>query len=376
MAQIVNRGTGRWLVRVFLGRDEAGKRRYHNHTVRGTKKDAARYARRIQTEVDTGEFFEKPKNSAETVSVFLERWLRHTAGRKVSQYTLEDYRRQVARYINPVLGDVLLHKLAPADVERLVASMEERGLAPRTIRYAQGVLRNALNKAVREGAIATNPASANLIDLPKGRKRTLTVWSAAEARRFIEAASTSRWAALWIVLLGSGARPGEVLGLTWDDFDGKSIRIRRALVRDRRGGGWHLKEPKTKQSRRTVPLPSTAAAALRAHRVTQAAEKLAATEYADHGLIFADEHGEPPVWDYLGRLDFPDIVTQAGLPRIRPYDLRHTCASLLLAGGVNPKIVSERLGHSTIMLTLDTYSAVLPGLQEEATERLNELLGG
>ena len=380
MAQVVKRGPDRWMVRVFLGRDEDGKRQYHNKTIHGTKKQAVAHGRKVQTQVDTGEFHEESPSPAtgspETVSDFLDYWLDNTAVRRVSPYTLADYRALARRYLKPELGHIALAKLEPDDVQRLVTALEAKGLAPRTVRYTQGVLRNALNKAVREKKIATNPASAEMVDLPSTKSRELTVLNPEEARAFVEAAKGDRWAALWILLLSSGARPGEVLGLRWQDYDGARIRIQRALVRDRKGGGWTLKEPKTKKSRRTVPLPSPAIDALRAHRKRQAEEKLAAPEYAPHGLIFADPKGEPLVWTEVVRDHFRDLLTQADLPRIRPYDLRHSCASLLMASGVNPKIVAERLGHSTSVLTLDTYSAVLPGLQDEATEKLGEMLTG
>ncbi len=373
MSQVIQKGPKRWLVRVFLGRDPTtGKRRYYSKSLRGTKTQATQLATKLQAQVDGGTFAEPAK---QTVSAFFAYWLETTAARKVKPYTLEDYRRLGERYIKPSLGHVELGKLRPAHIQKLVTEMEAKGLAPRTVRYGHGVLRNALNKAVREGIIPANPAAAKLVDLPRNRRRELTVFSPAEARAFVEAAQGDRWAALWLLLLGSGARPGEALGLTWADFDGRAIRIQRTLVRDRRGGGWKLQEPKTSRSRRTVPLPDVAVEALRAHRRRQAEEKLAAgPEYQDNGLVFADECGAPLVWSEVCRLHWKGLLTQADLPQIRPYDLRHSCASLLLAQGVNPKIVAERLGHSTIVLTMDTYSAVLPGLQEEATEKLGDML--
>ena len=372
MAQIIERGPKRYLVRVFTGRDGAGKRRYHSKLIRGTKTEAAKYATRIQAGVDAGTF---AAPAAQTVAAFLDYWLDHTATRRVRAYTLADYRSMVKRYLVPSLGAVKLGTLRAAHVQRLVTELEARGLAPRTIRYAQGVLRNALAKAVREGLIPSNPAAADLVDLPRGRRRELTVLSPDEARAFIAAAQEDRYAALWILLLASGARPGEALGLTWADFDGKAIRIQRALVRDRSGGGWQLLEPKTPKSRRTVPLPAVALDALKLHRKRQAAEQLAAgASYERHGLIFADQHGAPLHWDAIARTHFADLLTQADLPPIRAYDLRHSCASLLLSQGINPKIVSERLGHATVTLTLDTYSAVLPGLQEDATAKLGDVL--
>jgi len=295
---VVPRGEGRWLVRVFLGRDEKGKRRYWSTMLHGGKKAAEKYATDVQGKVDRGEFnpdAERAKDAPETVGAFIDYWMEAVAPRRVSEYTLIDYKAMAKRYIKPELGEIVLAKLVPSDVQRLVTALEAKGLSPRTVRYAQGVLRNALNKAVREGKIPSNPAAAKMVDLPKSQGRELTVLSPEEARAFVEAAEGDRWAALWILLLASGARPGEVLGLRWEDYDGERIRIQRALVRDRKGGGWKLKEPKTKKSRRTVPLPTPAITALKAHRKRQAEEKLAAKEYAEHGLIFADESGEPGI---------------------------------------------------------------------------------
>jgi integrase len=374
MAQVITRGRGRHLVRVFLGRDPAtGRRRYHNKTIRGTKKQAEAYGRKIQTQVDSGTFREPTR---QTVAEFLDHWFEHTARRRVHRETLQEYKAIAERHLKPVLGKIRLGQLTPEHVQQLVTAMEAKKRAPRTIRNAHGVLRNALSRAVREGTIPMNPASAKLVDLPKTRRRELTVLSPKEAAAFVEAARGERWGPLFILLLGSGMRPGEALGLQWSDFEGSSLRIRRALVRSRDGSGKRrLKEPKTRDSRRTVPLPDFALEALRTHRRRQAEEKLrAGAEYEDRGLIFADERGAPLSWRRLTKYEFPWILEEAGLPKIRAYDLRHTCATLLLSAGVNPKVVSERLGHTTVTLTLDTYSSVLPGLQEDATAKLGAML--
>jgi len=373
MAQVIKRGERRYMVRVFLGRDSQGKRQYENKTIRGTKKQAEAYGRKVQHQVDTGTWRAPAK---QTVSAFLDEWLEDTARRRVRRETHQEYCRIAETHLKPILGDVALGKLAADDVQHLITELEGRGLAPRTVRNTHGLLRNALDTAVRRGTIPANIAAAKYVDLPSASRRELTVWSREEAAAFVEAARGERWGPLFVLLLGTGMRPGEALGLKWEDYDGESVRIQRALVRARDGSGtWRLREPKTKKSRRTVPLPTFARDALRDHRKLQAAEKLAAgPDYADRDLIFVDEAGEPPVWRRLAKYEFQWIAAEAELPKIRAYDLRHTCASLLLSAGVNPKIVSERLGHSTIVLTLDTYSSVLPGLQQEATEMLDEML--
>jgi integrase len=166
------------------------------------------------------------------------------------------------------------------------------------------------------------------------------------------------------------------MGLRWTDLDGDRLRVQRVLVPGSKGT-WRLEEPKTAKSRRAVTLPATAVRALQAHRARQAEEKLRAGQsYEDNGFVFAGPLGRPVDMRSLVRNHFQVILKSADVPLIRLYDLRHTSATLLLAEGVHPKIVSERLGHSTVMLTLDTYSHVLPDMQQHAAEQIEKLLSG
>ena len=162
-------------------------------------------------------------------------------------------------------------------------------------------------------------------------------------------------------------RPGEALGLKWEDFQDDCLWIRRSLHRPSNGDVWFLHESKTDHSPRNLPLPAIVVEELIRLRRRQAKDRLrAGASWPDHGLIFVDENGEPLRWQHVVRTVFPDILAEASLPKIRGYDLRHTCATLLLAAGLNPKVVSERLGHSTVALMLDMYAFALPGLQEPA----------
>ncbi len=179
-----------------------------------------------------------------------------------------------------------------------------------------------------------------------------------------------------LVLLTTGLRPGEALGLRWEDWEGDRLRVQRSLTRTAKGG-WMLAEPKTSRSRRSVTLPSSTSEALGAHRVNQARERLQrGMGYQDDGLVFCTAQGTPLDLPGVTRRHFHPILKAAGLERIRVYDLRHTCATLLLAAGEHPKIVSERLGHASVTLTLDTYSHVLPDMQESAAKKLEGLLFG
>ncbi|MDQ3816086.1 MAG: site-specific integrase [Acidobacteriota bacterium] len=175
--------------------------------------------------------------------------------------------------------------------------------------------------------------------------------------------------------LTTGMRPEEYLAVQWSDLDMASgaVQIRRALVRHKKS--WSFEEPKTARSRRTVFLPTPLLRRLAAHRREQAAVRLKlGAEWQAHDLVFCSAEGTPHSIPNLTYRYFRPILTKAKLPRIRLYDLRHTCATLLLMAEENPKVVSERLGHSTIVLTLDTYSHVLPTMQQQATARLEKLL--
>lgn len=249
----------------------------------------------------------------------------------------------------------------------------EAGLSPRTVRQAHAVLHSALDQALKWGMVLRNVTE--LVELPRQTKREMHCLSPEEARRFLEAAKGTRWEALFSLMLTTGLRPGEALGLRWTDvdLDNSRLHVQRTLVRVPGQRGWRLEEPKTNRSRRVVPLPKNVVQDLKAHRKRQLEEKLRATDYIDHGFVFAASNGEPLSERNLVR-SFKPLLNKAGLPDIRLYDLRHTCATLLLSAGENPKIVSERLGHASVTLTLDTYSHVLPTIQEAATRKLEDML--
>ena len=173
-------------------------------------------------------------------------------------------------------------------------------------------------------------------------------------------------------------RPEEYLGLQWKDvdFNKATATVQRALVWKRKGGGWSLQEPKTSQSRRTIPLPTSVLNELKIHRKGQLEERLSLGQaYQNSDFVFATEIGTPILTSNLTRRHYKPILKKAELSeKIRLYDLRHSCATLLLSSGISPKVIAERLGHSTIVLTLDTYSHVLPSMQQDATNELEQLL--
>jgi integrase len=237
---------------------------------------------------------------------------------------------------------------------------------------AHGAIRTCLNKAVKLGKLPRNVARD--AELPRKAHASRVFFAPVDARRFLDAVRGDRWEAFFVLLLHTGLRPGEALALKWSDLEGGAIRVQRALVRVA-GRQPILDDTKTGRSRRLIPLSDQPMTALQQHRRSQIEWRLKLGEaYQDQGLIFANEAGGFADCQNITGRHFKPILKRAGLPPLRLYDLRHSCATLLLAGGEHPKVVQERLGHASITLTLDTYSHVVPGMQERASECLDQLL--
>ena len=319
---------------------------------------------------DKGIFVEP---STLTVNEYLTKWPEAAARPRVSRRTADGYAGLLERYIRGPLGLRRLDKLQPLDTQKVYGEMRARGLSARVVRHTHSALHNALKQACKWGLIARNPS--DLVELPKVPRKERRVLSPDEAADFLKAAAVMPHSLIFEFALITGMRPEEYLALQWADVDMTTgaAQIRRALVRHKKS--WSFEEPKTARSRRTVFLPAPLLRKLAAHKRDQAATrlKLGAAWHA-HDLVFCSEEGTPLSIPNLTCRYFRPILTKAKLPRIRLYDLRHTCATLLLMAEENPKVVSERLGHSTIVLTLDTYSHVLPTMQQQATARLEKLL--
>jgi len=373
--QIIRRSDDSFTLRIYTGRDGAGRRRYVNKTFKGNKKKAQEMLNSMLHSNDLGTLVE-PANT--TVGEYLDEWLETAAKIRVRPRTLDGYKYLVEKYIKPDVGSLRLHKVSPLDIQKLYTLLLGRGLSPKTVRHVHGVIRASLNQAVKWRLLTINPALA--VDLPKQRKKEMKAFSAVEAGAFLKHAAVDRWGVLFSVALTTGMRPGEYLGLKWQDvdLDKGTVVVRRTLVAKPKGGGWEFAEPKTAQSARTIPLPPTVTRGLAEHKKVQAAQRLkAGPEYANHDLVFATAKGEPIEKHNLVTRHFKEILKNAELPTdFRLYDLRHSCATLLLAQGEHPKVVSERLGHASVTLTLDTYSHVLPTMQQQAADRLEVVLFG
>jgi integrase len=375
MAEIIKRAKNVFLVRVFLGRDPTtGKILYHNKTIHGPMKDAQQYAREFQVKVDKGEYVAP---SALTLNEYLDQWLKHKEQGKIAANTHEHYTENLNRYIRPSLGGFRLCELHPLDIQNVYNELHTR-LSARTVRYAHSVLSSALKQAVRWRMLSSNPAA--FVDLPKKERKEMQAITSVDAPRFLEAAKADRYFALFALVLETGLRPSECFALRRSDinFERGDVIVQRKLIW-KRDGTYYIGEPKTARSRRNVPLSPQLLDILKHHLSRQAEERLkAGPAYDDKSFLFASKLGLPLREHNVIVRHFKPILERAKLPAsIRLYDLRHSCATVLLETGTHPKVVADRLGHSSVMLTLDTYSHVTPTLQQNASLKIaNAIFGG
>lgn len=364
---IYQRKDGRWAASLTLGYENGQRKRksFYGKTQREVREQltAARHAQQQGLPIAT---------ERQTVGRFLDRWLNESAKPTIRPRTYTSYAQLIRLHLAPELGRISLAKLSPQEVQEFLNRKLAAGLSPRTVQYLHAVLRRALNQAVKWGLVPRNVAT--LVDPPRVRREEVRPFTPEQARAFLVAVQGDRLEALYTVALAMGLRQGEALGLRWQDVDLEEgvLSVRTALQRV--DGRLQLVEPKSATSRRTIALPQVAAATLRAHRASQLQERLLAGErWQESGLVFTTRLGKPLIARNVFR-SFQRVLARAGIPHQRFHDLRHTCATLLLAQGIHPRVVMEMLGHSQISLTMNTYSHVVPALQKEAAGRMDEVL--
>lgn len=357
---VFRRRDGRW-VAAYIGLANDGTQR-RKFVYARTRAEVVERLQALKRDVSNG--IPLPARSV-LLSEYLADWLK-AARPSLRPKTYVSYEGVVRLHITPILGHVPLERLTAAHVGALLERKQTQGLSPRTSRYVGLILRNALNKAVRWGLLSRNVAA--LVDLPREVHREVRVLSPPEARRLVDAARGDRLEALWLLSVSTGLRMGEVLALQWSDvdLDRRELRVTKALQRVS-GRGLMLAETKTRRSRRTIVLPVAVAEALRWQRTRQELEGI------DSGFVFTSSRGTPIDGRDLGR-SFRRLLQRADITKMRFHDLRHSCASLLLAQGISPRVVMETLGHSRIAVTMDTYAHVMPALQREAADAMDRLL--
>jgi integrase len=365
------RSPGHWAIVIDVRDPQTGKRKRRWHSFAGTKRQAQIECARLISEIQTGVAIEP---SRITVAQFLDRWLEHIKP-KVAPRTHERYGEIVRTYLTPAFGTTLLTKLQAIAISAAYAAMLANGrskgnggLSARSIHHCHRILSQALQQAVRWRMLFRNPCGD--VDPPRVERRALKVWDVATMAEALERARSFRIFMPMLLAGMLGLRRGEIAALRWRhiDLDAAQVAVAESFEQTRQG--IRLKAPKSGRGRK-VMLPARVVAELRAWRMKQAQELLKlGVRLNDDCFVCAGENGQPIQPQSLTHA-WHRFLAGTGLPRLRFHDLRHSHATHMLAAGVHPKIASERLGHATVGLTLDTYSHVIPGMQEDAVARVD-----
>ncbi len=365
-----------WAFRVDLNSlGDAHKRNQKFRSGFESRKEAEQALRELLHSADVDRFVD---SHDATVHDYVEaRWLPAVAPPNLRQSTWTSYAGELRRHVLPAVGSMPLQSLRATHLNQLYSKLLSSGrkdgsggLSARTVRYIHTILRKSLSDAERWGLLQRNPA--DLADPPRRdterQRRIMQTWSAEQLARFLDHARVDRLYAAWHLAATTGMRRGEVLGLRWSDvdFDSSALAIRQAYVSV--NGTPQFSEPKTAKSRRGVELDWQTLQVLREWQEAQNRDRRQwGAAWEEYGLVFSRENGTPVLPDSFTK-NFRQLASAAKVPPIRLHDLRHTSATLWLQAGVNPKIVSERLGHHSTAFTLDVYSHVVPGMQKRAAE--------
>jgi integrase len=367
---------GTWSYRLDLGIDDSGRRRQREVGGFRTRKEAQASLNDALAGSQRGTYVAP---SRLTVREFLDEWI-EGAKSDLALVAWTNYGQIIRRNVKPYLGAKRLSDLSPLDVKRwhgkLLAGGRADGgpLAVRSVQLSHRVLHRALADAVRWNLISVNPASG--VRVPRGERREMRVWTAEDAKRFLDVLADDRLVALWTLALHTGLRRGELAGLRWSDVDLDKATLTIAQQRTSANYVTVVTAPKAKSHRQLLLAPATVAA-LRGHLNRQRHERLAlGADWTDSGYVFVDELGVEYHPQRFTKM-FEDAIRSVGdVPKIRLHDTRHTMATLALEAGVHPKVVQEQLGHSSIAVTMDTYSHVPQAVKRDSADKIVGLFGG
>lgn len=371
---IHQQANGTWLAAITLGTDSNGKR--IRKYVRGkTKKQVTDKLTRLQNQKLDGTLIDTGKM---TIADLMDRWMNESAKPSVAATTLQRYDVLVKKHIKPTIGQYTLSAFKPFHVQTMLNKLEENGAGDETRRYALQVLKRAFNVAIRWGLVIRNPC--NMIDTPKVTRRDISPLTVDQVQKLLRVAEGFtdqdividgvRNAAVFTLAITTGLRQGELFALHWSDIDldKGTLAVRFSLEEVK--GKLTLKEPKSKSGKRSVRLSAMAIEALWKQRADLMKDGLGACP-----IVFPDTDGQFLRKSNFERRTWKPCRKLAGIPEtVVFHDLRHTSASLLLSAGTHPKVVQERLGHSEIGLTMDTYSHLMAGMQDVAATQMDNVL--
>jgi len=365
---IREKSKGSWQIQIYTGIGPDGKPKRHFETVRGKKGDAQRRLTELLSSLDKGVY--TPPGRL-TVAEHFQQWLDGYVKTNCSQRTMDGYQSIIEHHLIPAFGNIQLKNLHPQMIQAYYSRACET-LSVRTVYHQHRVLSQSLKYAVRQGYLGRNPAE--LVDPPSPRKKVMRTLTPEEVEVLFNMAAGSYFYPVIYTAVSTGLRQAELLGLRWRDIDLDMLSISVSQVLYKRKGICQFKEPKTSHSRRWVAMTPKLALFLREYKAER--EQL----YQEFGkertldsLVFGSVEDEPIDPCVLSHA-FSKIVARAGLGRVRFHDLRHTFASLMLLRGAKPKVISEALGHSVIVFTMDCYSHIISGMQEDAMALLDEVL--
>lgn len=361
----------RWYIYYYIGKDTSGKWKRKWEGSWATKREAERVLSARISELEST--FER-KTDSSLMSVYLRHWLESYCTPRLAPNTVRGYKVNVEKHIIPYIGTIPLNKLQPKDLQALYDKLRAAGLSSTSARYVHNNLRKALGQAVKAQLIPRNPA--DLVDPPKVDRYEARTLTPDQAQKLIVASDGTEIHLPVLLALTLGLRRGEALGLQWEDVDlvSKTVTVRHSAGFSK--GGLTLGTTKTKNSRRTLMVPEVLQEALEAalEKQAQEAERFG-PGYNPYGLVCCRLDGSPLTSGVLHH-QYHALLDQLGLPSIRFHDLRHTNATLMLRNAVPAKIVSAMLGHSSIGITMDTYSHVMTEMQSGAVGVMNELFHG
>ncbi len=359
-----------WSIDVKLSKDENAKWVRLQKGGFRTKREAEDYLREQLNRLDRGQYL---KYENMTVGEFLNLWLVEHAKHNMKQSTFSNREIMIHKRIVPAIGNILLEDLKPIHFKRFYNQLADAGLSAQYIHSMHSLMRSAFKHAFKWQISKTYIMEH--VDAPKlTSKKQLQTWTLEQSVKFLKYTSELQneyCHIAYVLAIFTGMRRGEVLGLRWSDInlEKKTLQVVQSVYRNN-GQAPTIQTPKTANSTRSITLPDNVIDELRSHKIKQNQMRLLfGAAYLDHGLVCPNPNGAP-MDPRLLYGHFTKCAKQAGLPAIRFHDLRHTHATIMLQLGEHPKVVSERLGHSNVNITLNTYSHVLPNMQEDAARKL------
>lgn len=363
-----------WSFTVDIGKDPStGKRLQRTKGGFKTKKEAQLACASLIDQLNKGISFDNEKVK---VGEFIDHWLENVAKRKVTERTHLNYTRVLNKRIRPHLKEIKMKDLRLHHGQALITKMLEEGKSERYIEYAFVIFKNVLNYGVKTELLTKNPLEH--LEIPRPRRAKITTWTAEEIKRFMEFSKAENPVYMLPLYIAAhtGMRRGEVLGLQWShvDLERKKISVEYSLTYDEPNHKFILTEPKTDSSYRQITIDDELVAELKKQRKRQMEMRmLYGPDYEDWNLVCSNNDGRP-LYGRMVAHHLDQVSKKAGLKKIRVHDLRHSHATMLLRMGVNPKIVSERLGHSSVKMTLDVYSHVTEDMQQKTADLIGKIL--